>query len=155
MSGGPRAAGTLYFAYGSNMDPGQMARRCPGAHALGRASLAGHGFRINSRGVATVVPEVRGLVHGVLWRLNAAHVATLDRYEGVASGEYRRQRLAVRAHEPCEALVYVASEQRGGTPRAGYLERVVAGAVHFGLPYDYVSRLESWAAGTHVTGEAR
>lgn len=155
MSANTHTTETLYFAYGSNMDPEQMARRCPGARALGRAELAGHGFRINSCGVATVVPELRGLVHGVLWCLDEMHVAALDRYEGVASGEYRRRRLAVRADTPREALVYVASEDRDGTPRPGYLERVVAGALHFGLPQDYVMRLEGWGRATEGKEEAQ
>ena len=29
----------LYFAYGSNMNPARMAKRCPGAITLGRAKL--------------------------------------------------------------------------------------------------------------------
>ncbi|MBT6103168.1 MAG: gamma-glutamylcyclotransferase, partial [Verrucomicrobia bacterium] len=32
-------ANTIYFAYGSNMCPEQMARRCPGGQALGQAEL--------------------------------------------------------------------------------------------------------------------
>ena len=31
----------LYFAYGSNMDPDQMATRCPSTSAVGPARLAG------------------------------------------------------------------------------------------------------------------
>ena len=33
---------TLYFAYGFNMDTKQMAVRCPGSVALGRARLDGY-----------------------------------------------------------------------------------------------------------------
>ena len=32
----------LYFAYGSNMNPSRMAKRCPGAIALGGAVLLNH-----------------------------------------------------------------------------------------------------------------
>ena len=32
----------LYFAYGSNMNPARMAKRCPGAIALGGAVLLNH-----------------------------------------------------------------------------------------------------------------
>lgn len=38
----------LYFAYGSNMDTGQMAHRCPGARKVGIALLNGYRFIINS-----------------------------------------------------------------------------------------------------------
>jgi hypothetical protein len=35
-----------YFAYGSNLDPAQMARRCPGATLVGPAQLANHRARL-------------------------------------------------------------------------------------------------------------
>jgi hypothetical protein len=35
---------TLYFAYGSNMDRPAMKRRCPGARALGPATIDGHRY---------------------------------------------------------------------------------------------------------------
>lgn len=155
MTGAAPASTTLYFAYGSNMDPAQMARRCPGARALGRASLAGHVFRINHRGGATVVPAAAGVVQGVLWLLDATHVAILDRYEGVAAGTYEKRRVTVQADTLRDALVYVATEWRSGVPRPGYLERIVAGAVHFGLPADYVTRLEAWKTDACGQGEAK
>ena len=41
---GEGIANTIYFAYGSNMCPEQMAARCPGGPALGRLV----GFRMDS-----------------------------------------------------------------------------------------------------------
>ena len=32
----------LYFAYGSNLDEGQMLERCPGAKTMGHATLPNH-----------------------------------------------------------------------------------------------------------------
>jgi len=151
MTGG--GSMTLYFAYGSNMDPDQMRERCPGAVPEGVAALSGYAFRINRNGVATVVPERGGIVRGVLWTLTPAHVDTLDRYEGVAVREYEKLRLVVDAGAPARALIYVASEDRHGTPKAGYLERILAGAGHFRLPPDYVERLRSWRAGANTTGD--
>jgi len=143
---------TLYFAYGSNMDPAQMRFRCPGAIPEGIAALRGHAFRINRNGVATVVPAPGAAVRGVLWTLAPAHVDTLDGYEGVAVGEYEKRRLAVEAEAPAEALIYIASEDRPGVPRAGYLETILAGAEHFRLPPDYIAGLAQWRAGTNSTG---
>ena len=38
---------TFHFAYGSNMSRTLMGARCPGAVALGIATLSGWGFVIN------------------------------------------------------------------------------------------------------------
>jgi cation transport regulator ChaC len=139
-------AGRAYFAYGSNMNPGQMAERCPGAVPLGIAELDGYRFVINTRGVATIVPEKRGGVVGVLWAVSEEHERTLDGYEGVASCLYFRDLVNVRTAqgEEIEALVYIAADSGEGSPREGYLERILAGAAHFGLPGEYVEELGKW-----------
>ena len=132
-----------YFAYGSNMDVDQMAVRCPDAEIVGMATLSGHQFRINTHGVATVVPAKRSVVHGVLWEIAPAHEASLDRYEGVASGFYRKAMVRVRLAEGSEvkALIYIADDDRPGPARPGYMERVLAVAARHSLPAGYVASL--------------
>jgi hypothetical protein len=61
-----------YFAYGSNMDLGQIAERCHGAAPVGRALAEGWEFRINTHGVASIIPGEGG-VHGLLWQITAEH----------------------------------------------------------------------------------
>lgn len=135
-----------YFAYGSNMDAEQMARRCPEATALGVAILDGWDVAINDRGVATIVPDPAALVEGVLWRVTETCLRALDRYEGVASGLYRREQLALHGEGGLlEATVYVATSSEPGGPRAGYLESILAGAAAFGLSTGYRRRLEALA----------
>jgi gamma-glutamylcyclotransferase (GGCT)/AIG2-like uncharacterized protein YtfP len=136
----------LYFAYGSNMDPRQMARRCPGAVSPGTGVLAGHRFVINRRGYATVVPAGGHVVHGVMWRLEAGHEEALDRYENVAVGLYTKETLRIELADGrvCEALCYVAADPETGKPREGYLEKVIHGARYFGLPAEYLAGLETW-----------
>ena len=79
---------TLYFAYGSNLDPAQMRRRCPHAAPLGKGVLRGYrlAFGGHSRAwggpVATVVKEPDDWVEGVLYALPRAELALLDRFEG-------------------------------------------------------------------------
>lgn len=143
---------TLYFAYGSNMDPAQMRQRCPGAEPRGRAVLADHEFRINRSGVATVVPASGDVVHGVLWSLTAEHVDTLDGYEGVARSEYEKLRTVVDAGASVDVLIYIATEDRSGIPRPGYLERILAGAAHFDLPSEYLARIGRWRREEQATG---
>jgi gamma-glutamylcyclotransferase (GGCT)/AIG2-like uncharacterized protein YtfP len=120
-----------------------MARRCPGARLLGSAVLSGHRWLINRQGVATVVPDAKSDVHGLLWSCTEGDLAALDRYEGVATGWYTRQAVMVRSETvPVEALIYVATDATPGKPRPGYLESVVRAARKAGLPAGYVAELE-------------
>ena len=96
-----------YFAYGSNLDVTQMARRCPDATDPRPATLADHDWLINERGVATVEPFDGAQVHGVLWQVSDHDLATLDSAEGVPV-RYRRDRMTVHTDDgPAEAWVYV------------------------------------------------
>jgi gamma-glutamylcyclotransferase (GGCT)/AIG2-like uncharacterized protein YtfP len=138
----------LYFAYGANMDAAAMAVRCPKSRPLGRARLARHRFVVMAAGVASLVPDPRASVHGVLWDLALADVAALDRYEDVARGLYRKTLLPVR-REPsgsARALVYVGVAAREGAARPGYLENVIAAARDWRLPPAYLTYLESLLA---------
>ena len=60
---------TIYFAYGSNLCPVQMARRCPGGQAIGQAVLHDWRFLINIRTYATIEAKPGAATHGVLWSL--------------------------------------------------------------------------------------
>ena len=143
-----RPARRLYFAYGSNMDSDQMAQRCPRATAAGPGTLPNHRFIINRRGVATVVPGLGMQVQGRLWWLDPQDEESLDRYEGVQRGFYRKVLFNVEldTDRAARALVYVASDQKAGAPREGYLELVIAAARAMPLPPDYISELETWRA---------
>ncbi|MET0899520.1 MAG: poly-gamma-glutamate hydrolase family protein [Mycobacterium sp.] len=134
----------LYFAYGSNLCVQQMARRCPEAVAPRAASLADHDWLINERGVATIEPFTGSRVHGVLWDVSDHDLATLDSAEGVPV-RYRRDRLTVHtAAGPTSAWVYVDHRVEPGAPRPGYLERIIDGALHHGLPERWVEFLRRW-----------
>ena len=103
-----------------------MRARCPGASALGTATLAGWRFVINPDGYGSIAPQPGGIVHGVLWRLTARDLAAINAYENVAGGLYVRRMLPVlhdgSAHT---ALIYIATRQGEGTPRPGYIAIVV------------------------------
>lgn len=49
------ASDRLYFAYGSNLSPEQMAHRCPDSIFLGKATLCGYRWQVNERGRANIV----------------------------------------------------------------------------------------------------
>ncbi len=133
-----------YFAYGSNLCVDQMARRCPNAADPRPAMLADHDWLINERGVATVEPFDGSQVHGVVWELDDHDLATLDSAEGVPV-RYRRDRLTVHTDAgPSEAWVYIDHRVDPGPPRPGYLERIIDGAQHHGLPHRWVEFLRRW-----------
>ena len=136
--------GHTYFAYGSNLCVAQMARRCPGATNPRPATLAEHDWLINQRGVATVEPFPGTDVHGVVWQVSEADLAYLDAAEGVPV-RYRRDRITVHTHDgPSDAWVYIDHRVEPGAPRPGYLERIIAAAVHHGLPRTWVDFLRRW-----------
>lgn len=140
----------LYFAYGSNMDPVQMAKRCPGAPVLGAARLPDHRLTFTydsgawGGGVGNVVPAPGEEVWGVLWDLDDEHVRTLDRYEGVAQDIYRRVQTAViRDGEPVEAMIYLCRDAGYKRPSRRYVRALVRGALAHGVPQAYVDGLEA------------
>lgn len=136
----------FYFAYGSNMDEGQMAERCPNATLVGKALLNGYQFIINSLGVATVVPEEAKRVYGLVWRITEICEASLDESEGVKYGTYRKEMVNVIGpnRENLIALIYIARDSRAGVPRAGYLEKIITAAKKNSFSEDYLHELKDW-----------
>ena len=70
----------LYFAYGSNMNPMRMARRCPGSKVVGSAIL--RNYRITERLYADIDFQEGSSVSGVLYLITERHLRTLDACEG-------------------------------------------------------------------------
>ena len=77
----------LYFAYGSNMNPARMSKRCPGAIDLGGATLYHH--RVAERLYADIDFVEGAETEGVLYVITEEHLRKLDRFEGYPS-VYRR-----------------------------------------------------------------
>ena len=79
----------LYFAYGSNLDRRQFARRCPGSRPVAPAVLRGYRLAFRGGGHADIVQEKGGLVRGALYQVTKRDVEALDRYEGVPTYYHR------------------------------------------------------------------
>ena len=135
----------LYFAYGSNMDAGAMARRCPRARALGLARLERHRLAVMREGWLTAVRSPQGAVHGVLWDLSLADIPALDRYEGPFY--LKASQPVVGAGGPKRALVYFGANGGPGTAKPDYIAGVIAAARARGLPDDAIAILEAIARG--------
>ncbi|MEM1444527.1 MAG: gamma-glutamylcyclotransferase [Planctomycetota bacterium] len=160
------AGRSLYFAYGSNLDPVQTKRRCPGSDAVGMAFANGYSlsFPIHSDGdwkggVASIEPHhavpaeepraaIGGGVWGVLYLVTDKDLKTLDGYEGVPEGMYRRGevQLKVPPQKKSEtAITYFAMRGFNAPqkPSRKYLNAIVRGAEHHGLPEAYLASLRS------------
>jgi hypothetical protein len=136
----------LHFAYGSNMSRAQMGARCPGARALGAATLAHWRFIIGPAGHGSIVPRPGAIVHGVLWRLGVRDLAAINAYESIDSGLYVRRVLPVRHGRRLRpALVYILRRHGEGRARPGYVHLVLEAARDWGLPERHVDALRRWS----------
>ncbi len=134
---------TLYFAYGSNMNRAAMARRCPGARALGPALLERHKFFVGIDGWGSVRPSAGEAVHGVLWRLTPRDIAALHAYELLHQGLYDVRQLPVRVSgKRVRAMIYLLRRRAPGKPKPGYVEMIAAAARGWKLPERYIRSVE-------------
>ena len=140
----------LYAAYGSNMDPAQMAERCPHSPQRGSGWLEGWrltfgGEDINWEGArATVVEDAAERVFVVLYDVPDIDERMLDRWDGATIGYYRKIRVRVQTLDG-EALawLYVLDDYEGGLPSARYLGILADAAEKAGAPADYVAGLRA------------
>ena len=138
-----------YLAYGSNMDPSQMQRRCPTSQFVCVARLPDYRFaiarhsRLRNCGTANIFLEIGGEVWGIVYDVSDRDFLTLDGFED----GYRREKVFVYDRNdglhPIEVLVYVAArEDDVPLPNPEYKRLILAGARHWRLPPDYCAMLE-------------
>ena len=144
----------LYAAYGSNMDPARMAERCPHSPLRGTGWLLG--WRLTFGGedlgwdgaIGTVVEDRTGIPPGqvfvALYEVTDDDVASLDAWEGLEIGLYRKLRVRVATLDGDQmAWLYVLDGYEGGLPSARQLSVLVEAAAAAGAPDDYVHDLQS------------
>ena len=138
----------LYAAYGSNMDPAQMGKRCPHSPAAGTGWI--RGWRLTFGGedlgfegaLATLVEDAGHDVFVALYDVSPYDAAHLDSWEGADTGLYRKTRLRVhRLEGDALAWVYVLDAFEGGLPSASYLGMIADAAEKAGAPDEYVAEL--------------
>jgi gamma-glutamylcyclotransferase len=144
-----------YFAYGSNLSLDVKQRRTDTIRTARLARLKNYRFAFNKRGAdhetyANVMPASGEVVWGVVYLCNPQAMAELDEYEGVATGDYRRESVAVETADGQQltAVVYIAGDDfliDRGRPTAAYLQRILTGAKEHGLPAEYIRRIEALA----------
>ena len=103
---------TLYFAYGSNINLGQMEYRCPDASVVGPVVLDGYELLFRRGGFATIAPKEGEQVQGLLWSITPMCERSLDRYEGYPRF-YDKRMVTVRDAEgrSLSVMAYIMDER--------------------------------------------
>ena len=139
---------SLYAAYAGNLDPRLMTRRAP--HSPLRATGWLNGWRLTFGGeqmgwegaLATLVEDDTSQVFVGLYEIAPVDEESIDRWEGVPLGVYRRTTLRVHTLDgDLAAWVYVLNDYEGGLPSARYLGEIADAAESAGAPHDYVMEL--------------
>jgi len=148
----------IYFAYGSNMNPGQMVERCPQARTIGVARLVDYRLcfprfsRARQCASAGVEPSPGSAVWGVLYDLSDNDIPVLNYHEGydpegpaAQNRHILREVTALRmgGSEPVKAMTYFAIPDGTTTrPSPAYMQAIIDGAEFHGLPLAYLAALE-------------
>ncbi len=154
----------IYFAYGSNLNPGQMVERCPAHRTVGIARLPGHrlGFQrfspARSCATAGIESHATESVWGVLYRLQADDIPTLHYFEGYdpdgPANDNRHLLVEVAVVRPGSAsqqaaMTYFAvPDGTKSLPSRHYMDTIIDGARYHGLPRAWVGFLEAVATAT-------
>ena len=143
----------LYFAYGSNMSSARLTARTPSARVVGPGRLPGHALRWHKlgrdgSGKCDVVFAGRGssaVVWGVVYRIDCAEKADLDRIEGLGVGYDKHEVVVATEAGEIAARTYRARPNAVNAtlrPRQWYKAHVLDGAREHGLPASYVAMIE-------------
>jgi len=148
----------IYFAYGSNLHPGQMFERCPGHQTLGIGRLPGHrlGFPrfspVRRCATAGIEPHPVESVWGVLYRLSDDDLPVLHYHEGYdphgAPENNRHTVTEIAVVRPGAAvaqtaMTYVAvADGTDQMPSRDYVDTILDGARYHQLPRAWLLFLE-------------
>lgn len=103
----------IYGAYGSNMNIGQMSRRCPNARVIGTGKLLN--YRLTFRGINTGVANIEKMqgrtLPIVLWEITPECEKALDIYEGYPRLYVKKDVEVETKDGNIKAMVYVMAEQ--------------------------------------------
>ena len=95
-----------YFAYGSNLNFGQMAYRCPEATVVGTAKLDDYELVFRC-GYLTILPKEGSTVEGLIWSITDHDESQLNCYEGYPMFYDKETMMVTDANNtPHEIMVY-------------------------------------------------
>ena len=118
----------LYFAYGANMHPEQMAWRCPKAMANRAFILRDWQLKFYSH--ATIEPRKGAQVAGVLWSITDECESSLDSFEGYPR-YYTKQ---TWIQNGIQFFFYEMTSPKSGRPSPGYIADIADSYAFWKLP---------------------
>jgi hypothetical protein len=139
---------TLYFAYGSLLDPERMADVAPGSKFLFTAhypeTRLDFAHSPANGAIPTLIKESGHTVWGGVFAIPLESVDSLTAAEKAEGREPGFDLKAVdREGNKYDCLTFVAvSEPNGDVPSPSYLESMINGARHWNLPAGWVMGLE-------------
>ena len=137
---------SLYFAYGSNMNPARMRTRGLAFSEAMPGRLQGYALCFDlraddqpGRSYASIRYQRGGVVEGVLYRLvSQDEIFKMDAFEGTPV-HYSRERMPILTEQGVlPAWVYVANpamREAGLSPTRSYLEHLLAGREYLSPTY--------------------
>jgi gamma-glutamylcyclotransferase (GGCT)/AIG2-like uncharacterized protein YtfP len=142
---------TLYFAYGSLLDPDRIERAAPGSEFrfIAHYPETRLDFVHTENGaIPTLTKESGNTVWGGVFEVPADDVESLTEAEAAEGRQPGFDLKAVdREGNKHDCLTFVASGEVNGDPRPNpeYLESMIKGARHWNLPAGWVMGLEDLA----------
>ena len=131
------------FFYGSYMNGDVLAEAGLAPRSFVSARLAGFEIQIGS--LANLVRSDRHAVYGLLARATHDELSQLYRHSAdVLGGTYLPHPVNVELADGVlrPALCYIGRDIKPGSPKPGYIERILAPARAFGFPEWYIAHLE-------------
>ena len=137
-----------YFAFGSNMSAHRMHERLGWSPSRSGAILNDYEMVFNKHsndgGKAIIMYSQGDLVEGILYSVNEEDLLILDKYEGVATKQYKRHDIEVQNNKKksVSALAYKAlNTGKASAPTEEYLNYILKGKEF--LSPGYYAKLKS------------
>ena len=133
-----------YIAYGSNLNIGQMARRCPEAEMIGTGRLEQYELEFRGRegnAHANIAKLEEGEVPILLWRISAEDEKRLDVYEGYPT-YYDKELMEVEVEgKQYEAMLYrMQPGYERNLPALSYYQTIESGYQMLGFPEEFLKK---------------
>ena len=121
----------LYIAYGSNLNKGQMAWRCPTARYVGTGMVDGYELKFKGRpegAYATIDPKKGGTVPVAIWEIQPYDEFRLNQYEGYPNHYFTRNIPVKIGNHEVTGMVYIMNlRAQANLPSDQYYDNVEQG----------------------------
>lgn len=137
-----------YFAYGSNVNRGRMADRCPSSIFISRDHIKGYKLVFNKLGLdgsgkANIIPMKNSTVYGALYEVTEEDIKLLDGFEG--EGYHYHRRTIVTDFNNVKSYIYIANNDFIDDeikPISIYKQLVLTGLKQVKAPKTYIQKVK-------------